>query len=244
LAVSDCESMNHYPWESKFSYLWKYINKIGEINRVVSKALLSIFNIPIPKAQSIAIHYRCSDSFSHGLYRFQVYEELLNHINEKFPSIFLSNPIHILIITDASRNGNSDASRNGNSGNICWNLVGELVDMISGLSACRDAMITVHHSLPSHAYLLLHFANITICGRSTFCLMATLGSQSVYLPAGTSVMPFTEHDRLLPASYQLYHANFLKYEDVEKEYGLQQMNESVYIVKMKENNLNEKVSFV
>ena len=75
-----------------------------------------------------------------------------------------------MIVIDVSRNGNR-------SGNICWDLVGELLDMISGLSAYRDSLITVHHSLPSHAYLLLHFANIPICGRSTFCLMTTLGSQ-------------------------------------------------------------------
>jgi hypothetical protein len=197
-----------FPWESRTAYLWTNPQPITFLNHLTLQRILlqyptfreSIHYSEKHQQEVIAIHFRCSDNIANGLFSMNAYKEILKEIhtihtmNITATTIVSSNAPkttsttslqhrRIIIYTDVEYGKTHEYE-------LCWSLLGALQQAILTTPHYTMVEINIVHNSAIASYLGLHFAGVTICGLSTFCIMSSYGASLVYVPLGSLLLSY------------------------------------------------------
>lgn len=168
------QQMHVYPWEYPESALWRHLPLMASINQGMVSQYITNTNHPLSSERDwLHIHFRCSSSIFHrkmGIMTFSSYRTILQQI----ASDATAGIQRVVIATDASLQGPGGA--------VCWRMLGELEALISSLPAYAHVPVDILKEAAASTYIKLHRSRYVLCGSSTFCLMAAMGSQRVYIP--------------------------------------------------------------
>lgn len=205
-----CKHIPKWPWMTETSHTWQHIEEISVINNY----FLSRFMFKMKMQNSIfyserltllanytqhafIVHFRCTDALMHapmGLLPLTFYDKVFNSTWNLTNRDYFH---RIVIVTDTTYHG-----RNGH---ICTIALAQLQSRLLALSASTDKSrffspdhhqggnitnskipveIAIQSQHPTLAFLSLHLGKMVICGLSTFCLYAALGSQQAIIATG------------------------------------------------------------
>lgn len=183
LDVKECGKMIQYASKNPESLLWSQLDDIGLINNQMVlrwdsnvKGLLSaqVHLEQSVAAHTIAVHFRCGDNLDHpayGLIPLSQYRQILQKVSEWVGHDKSKVLARVAVTSELDLHGPYH-------GELCTLAVAELTSMLKAHPFTGAMEVSLEQTSASLTYFKLHMARVAVCGVSTFCSFARIGSRS------------------------------------------------------------------